>query len=56
MMLRYSFDMNDAANAIETAISDVLDAGIHTADIASDKTKAVNTKEIGDAIVKALLK
>ncbi len=56
MMLRHSFDMNDAAIAIEDAISDVLDNGIHTADIAKDKSKAVNTKEIGDAIVKTLLK
>ncbi len=56
MMLRHSFDMNDAAAAIEDAISEVLDNGIHTADIAKDKSKAVNTKEIGDAIVKAILK
>lgn len=56
MMLRHSFDMNDAAAAIEDAISEVLDNGIHTADIAKDKSNAVNTKEIGDAIVKAILK
>lgn len=56
MMLRHSFDMNDAAADIEDAISAVLDNGIHTADIAKDKSKAVNTKEIGDAIVKEILK
>ncbi len=56
MMLRHSFDMNDAATAIEEAISTVLDNGVHTADIAKDKSKAVNTKEIGDAIVKEMLK
>ncbi len=56
MMLRHSFDMNEAAVAIEEAISTVLDKGIHTADIAKDKSRAVNTKEIGDAIVRELLK
>ncbi len=56
MMLRHSFDMNDAATAIEDAISTVLDNGIHTADIAKHKSKAVNTIEIGDAIVKEFLK
>lgn len=56
MMLRHSFDMNDAATDIENAISAVLDNGIHTADIAKDKPRAVNTKEIGDAIVAEFLK
>jgi 3-isopropylmalate dehydrogenase len=54
MMLRYSFDMNEAADAIEKAISDVLEEGIHTADIAADKSKAVGTEAIGDAIVQKL--
>ncbi len=56
MMLRHSFDMNDAATDIENAISSVLDQGVHTADIAKDKSKAVMTREIGDAIVKELMK
>ncbi len=54
MMLRYSFGMSEASDAIEKAISDVLEAGIHTADIATDKEKAVTTAEIGDAIVERL--
>lgn len=56
MMLRYSLNQGEAADAIDQAISDVLEAGIHTADIATDKSKAVTTKEIGDAIVEYLLK
>ncbi|MFA6008718.1 MAG: 3-isopropylmalate dehydrogenase [Desulfobacteraceae bacterium] len=56
MMLRHSFDQLEAADAIEKAISDVLEKGIHTADIAVDKSKAVNTREMGDAIVKEILK
>ena len=33
MMLTYSFGMNEAAMAIEQAVSDVLQAGYRTADI-----------------------
>ena len=54
MMLRYSFDMDDAAAAIDRAVENVLDAGIHTADIAINKTRVVNTAAMGDAIVAAL--
>lgn len=54
MMLRYSFGLDDAANAIDKAVESVLDAGIHTADIAIDKTRVVNTVAMGDAIVAAL--
>jgi 3-isopropylmalate dehydrogenase len=54
MMLRYSFLMSEAAEAIEQAVGRVLDQGIHTADIAVDKAKAVGTAAMGDAIVKAL--
>ena len=54
MMLRYSFGIGDAADAIERSISDVLDAGIHTPDIAKDPSKTVGTKEMGDAIVEHL--
>jgi 3-isopropylmalate dehydrogenase len=51
MMLRYSFGFEDAALAIERAVAGVLDAGIHTADIAMDKSKAVGTAAMGDALV-----
>ena len=54
MMLRYSFDMDDAAAAIDKAVENVLDAGIHTADIAINKARVVNTAAMGDAIVDEL--
>jgi 3-isopropylmalate dehydrogenase len=54
MMLRYSFGLNDAADAIESAVSDVLESGLRTPDIAPEPRKTVGTKEMGDAIVKQL--
>jgi len=56
MMLRFGLDAPKAADAIEQAISQVLEAGIHTPDIAVDKSKAVGTSAMGDAIVQALEK
>jgi len=55
MMLKYTFDLNDAADDIEHAISQVLDNGIHTGDIATDPSKKVSTEAMGDAIVKEIL-
>ncbi|HXV20411.1 MAG TPA: 3-isopropylmalate dehydrogenase [Desulfuromonadales bacterium] len=53
MMLRYSFGMVEAADAIDKAVAKVLDQGIRTRDIYQQKSgeKLVNTKEMGDAIV-----
>lgn len=55
MMLRYTLDQQEAADAIEAAIATALDNGIHTIDIAVDKAKAINTTEMGDAIAKLIL-
>ncbi len=54
MMLRYSFGLDDAAAAIDNAVAATLDKGILTADLTIDKSKAVGTAAMGDAIVKAL--
>jgi len=54
MMLRFSLGYEDAADAIEKAVADVLKAGIRTVDIALDKNKAVGTAEMGDAIGKKI--
>ncbi|TKB26626.1 3-isopropylmalate dehydrogenase [Desulfopila sp. IMCC35006] len=54
MMLRYSFGLDDAAAAIDSAVAATLDKGILTADLTIDKSKAVGTAAMGDAIVKAL--
>jgi 3-isopropylmalate dehydrogenase len=51
MMLRYSFGYEDAAQAIEQAVAGVLDAGLHTTDIALVKNKAIGTAAMGDALV-----
>lgn len=54
MMLRYSFDQAQAAEAIETAVSVVLDQGLRTGDIMSAGMRQVGTAEMGDAVVAAL--
>ncbi len=51
LLLRYSFKMEDEAMFIETAVEQVLQDGLRTGDIAKDKTKAVGTAAMGDAIV-----
>jgi len=56
MMLKYTFNLSDAANAIENAISNVLEKNIFTADLTNQKTKIVNTDAMGDAIIKELEK
>lgn len=50
MMLKYSFDRNKEAEAIETAINKILLKGYRTKDIASDGTQVVSTKEMGKLI------
>jgi len=54
MCLRYSFDLGDAADAIEKAIAAVLDRGLRTADIRQEGCKTVGTREMGDAIIASL--
>jgi 3-isopropylmalate dehydrogenase len=45
----------EAADAVEQAVADTLEAGIHTADIATDKNNAVGTAEMGAAVVEKIL-
>jgi 3-isopropylmalate dehydrogenase len=54
MMLKYTFGQTQAADAIDAAISDVLDQGILTADLTDKKENAVNTEEMGTEIINAL--
>ncbi len=56
MMLRYTFGEIKAADAVEAAISTVLERGIFTADLTEDKTIAVDTRTMGDAVMAALEK
>jgi transcriptional regulator NrdR family protein len=56
MMLKYSFGMNDAYDAIFKSIEKVLQQGYRTGDIMSQGKKQVGTAEMGDLIVKNLKK
>jgi 3-isopropylmalate dehydrogenase len=53
MMLRYSLNLADAADAMETAVAHVLEAGVRTSDIAAGGP-SVSTREMGDAVVRCL--
>lgn len=54
MMLKYSFDMEDASNAIEAAVERVLHKGYRTADIYQPGTKKVSCSEMGEAVLREL--
>lgn len=54
MMLRYSFDMNDEADAIEKAVEKVLADGVRTGDIMCEGCRKVSCSEMGDAIAAAI--
>lgn len=54
MMLRYSFDMEQEAEAIERAIQKVLKDGYRTIDIMSDGQTKVSCSQMGDLIVERL--
>ena len=50
MMLRYTFDLDKEADAIENAVAEVLKVGYRTIDIMSEGKKQVGTAEIGSLI------
>ncbi|MFQ5442279.1 MAG: 3-isopropylmalate dehydrogenase, partial [Thermodesulfobacteriota bacterium] len=57
MMMRYSFNMEEAAVFIEEAVEEVLNNGLRTADIfneAQEGTKLVTCSGMGDAVVEVL--
>jgi 3-isopropylmalate dehydrogenase len=54
MLLRHSLDMEAEAQAIEHAVSAVLDAGNRTADLAQPGETVVSTREMGDLVVNVL--
>ena len=51
MALRYSFDLGAAADLIDQAIAAALAKGLRTPDIASEGTKTVGTRAMGEAII-----
>jgi 3-isopropylmalate dehydrogenase len=54
MMLRFSLAQPEAADRIESAVKKVLAQGLRTPDIYSTGTTKVGTREMGDAVLKAL--
>jgi len=54
MMFRYSFGMVEAADAVERAIQETIEAGIRTGDIMGDGCVEVSTAGFGDEVLKRL--
>ena len=54
MMLRFSLNKAEQADRIESAVKKVLAQGFRTGDIYEEGTTRVGTREMGDAVVKAL--
>jgi 3-isopropylmalate dehydrogenase len=54
MMLRYTFNEAIAADRIQKAVNDALDANVRTADIYSEGMVKVSTSGMGDAVLNAL--
>ena len=50
MMLRYSFDLDKEAAAVEAAVKSVISEGYRTVDIMADGMKQVSTTQMGDLI------
>ncbi len=56
LMLRMSFGLNDAADAVENAVRNVLKAGYRTGDIMKEGNTLIGCTKAGDLVVEALLK
>ncbi len=54
MMLRYSFDLDKEADAIDAAVDRVLKDGYRTGDIFTEGLKKVGCREMGDAIAERI--
>jgi 3-isopropylmalate dehydrogenase len=56
MMLRYSFDLKEEAELVETAVNNALTSGVRTGDIMQPGMKRVSTTEMGNAVLAELAK
>ena len=56
MMLRYSFDLDQEADAVEAAVQQVLREGYRTVDIMSEGCTRIGTTEMGDKIAERIVK
>ena len=55
MMLRYSFDMDKEADAIDAAVRQVLKDGFRTSDIMSEGCEKVGCRKMGDLIAERII-
>ncbi len=56
LMLRFTLNQPESADRVEAAVRQVLQQGLRTADIWSDGTRRVGTRDMGDAVVAAITK
>lgn len=56
MMLKYSFNMDKAADEIDQVIRKVLEKGYRTADIYEEGMKKVGCREMGELIIEEIMK
>lgn len=54
MLLRHSLGLDGEAQCVELAVSRALDAGVFTADLTGDRTRAVGTSAVTDAVLEQL--
>ena len=54
MMLKYSFNMNEASSAIESSIEEVLSEGYRTYDLEGSKENKLSTSEMGNKIIEKI--
>jgi 3-isopropylmalate dehydrogenase len=54
MMLRYSFDLADDADRVETVVQNVLNEGYRTGDIMQEGCHLVSTEEMGTKLIAEL--
>ena len=54
MMLRYSFDLDKEAAAVEAAVEEILQEGFRTADIMAEGCTKVGTVQMGSLIAEKI--
>ena len=54
LLLRHSLGLDSEASALERAVSDALEQGARTPDIATEGARAFSTREVGDAVLSRL--
>jgi 3-isopropylmalate dehydrogenase len=54
MMLKYTFNEIEASTRVESAVKSVLAQGFRTADIFQEGAQRVGTREMGDAVIRAM--